>query len=169
MNYSQISTEKLAYLAGIIDGEGSIYIGCYSSNKKTGMPHYQTVINICNTEESLIDWLVLNFGGSRRSYTPNQTPKNSRRKVYSWNVWSKSLEEICQAIFPYIVIKKRELEIMIAIRKTFIPKIPTKTFGQPKTPEDILALRRSLYLELKSLHNRNYHNKPCAVSPSSLR
>jgi hypothetical protein len=60
---------QLAYLAGIIDGEGSIYIGNFSCNPKTGTPYYQTNMEVTNTDAGLIDWLMGNIGGRRSLYT----------------------------------------------------------------------------------------------------
>jgi hypothetical protein len=67
---------QLAYLAGIIDGEGSIYIGRFKRNDKRHIDHYQTNITICNTERSLTDWLYETFGGSLSEYTPNLHNRN---------------------------------------------------------------------------------------------
>jgi len=77
---------QIAYFAGIVDGEGSIYIGNFSSNKKTGTPYYQTNMEVTNTDENLIIWLMENIGGGKTVYTHAQTPKNSRRTVYRWMV-----------------------------------------------------------------------------------
>ena len=55
---------------------------------------------------------------------------------------------------------------MIAIRKTYDSQYSDRTKINKALPEAIVALRHSLYLELKSLHNRNLNNKPCAVSPT---
>lgn len=161
-SYSQI---QCAYLAGIIDGEGSIYIGRFIGPKRKS-PHYQTNIEISNTAESLITWLYETFGGARSEYTPNQTPKNSRKKVYRWSAWSDQVEHICELIQPYVVIKKREVEIMIAMRQTFKRNITQKGIqGTAPIPKEILDVRESCWNEIRSLHQRNYSS--CAVSPSS--
>ena len=68
---------QIAYLAGIVDGEGSIYIGNFSCNPKTGTKNYQTNMEVTNTDENLINWLMENIGGRKNTYTPAQTPKNS--------------------------------------------------------------------------------------------
>jgi hypothetical protein len=54
----EYTVAEIAYLAGIIDGEGCIYIGNFSCNKKTGVPYYQTNIQVTNTDKKLIDWLL---------------------------------------------------------------------------------------------------------------
>lgn len=151
---------QIAYLAGIIDGEGSIYIGNFSFNKKTGAKYYQTNIEVTNTDEALIQWLVKFFGGRMNKYTFKQTPKNSRRPIFRWIASGELLTELCHLLLPYLVIKKNQCEIMIKMRKTFEKGITIKgTQGtQPNSPE-LLALRQSYLEQMQSLHCRNYANK----------
>lgn len=158
--YKDYSVAELAYMAGIIDGEGSIYIGNFSSNPKTGTLHYQTNMEVTNTDKGLIDWLISTFGGRCNYYTAKQTPKNSRRAVYRWIASGERLTDICHKMLPYLVIKKRQAEIMIEMRKTYertsIKKGQQGT--QPIEPE-VLAARKLLFDEMRSLHCRNYDNK----------
>lgn len=148
---------EISYLAGIIDGEGSIYIGNFSSNPKTGTLHYQTNIEVTNTDEKLISWLIEKFGGRMNKYTAKQTPKNSRKAVFRWIASGETLTYLCQILLPYLIIKKRQCEIMIEMRKTFNGTGATKGKSgcQPVTKE-ILDLRKSYFDEMRSLHCRNY-------------
>lgn len=151
---------QIAYLAGIIDGEGSIYIGNFSKNPNTGVPYYQTNIEVTNTDINLINWLKENIGGRSNKYTFKQTPKNSRRDVYRWIVSGDLLTHLCHLLLPYLIIKKRQCEIMIEMRKTFDK--PTSIKGQcGATPldENVLSLRKKHFDEMRSLHCRNYANK----------
>jgi hypothetical protein len=151
---------QLAYLAGIVDGEGSIYIGNFSCNPKDGTPYYQTNIEVTNTDENLINWLMLNIGGRRNTYTAAQTPKNSRRTVYRWIASGDLLTNLCHFLLPYLVIKKRQCEIMIKMRQTFEETRSRKgrNCSQPISKE-ILSLRKQYFDEMRSLHCRNYDNK----------
>jgi len=155
----EYSIEEIAYLAGIVDGEGSIYIGAFSSNPKTGAPHYQTNIEVTNTDIGLIDWLVNVFGGRRASYTAKQTPKNSRRAVYRWMASGDRCTHLCEIMMPYLVIKKRQAEIMLQMRATFKHTGAQKgRQGTPAVSQEILEIRKRLEAEMRALHVRNYHN-----------
>lgn len=151
---------QLAYLAGIIDGEGSIYIGNFSCNPKNGTPYYQTNMEVTNTDKALIDWLIENIGGRMNAYTAKQTPKNSRRAVYRWIVSGELLTQLCHLLLPYLIIKKRQCEIMIKMRETFERPVAAKG-SQGVTPleDDTLTLRKKYFDEIRSLHCRNYSNK----------
>jgi hypothetical protein len=154
----EFSPEQCAYLAGIIDGEGCIHIGCFRKiTKYRKSPHFQTYINVSNTSEVLIDWLKNTFGGAKRTYTPRQTPNNSRKKVFQWAAWSDQVEHICELILPYVVIKKKEVEIMIEMRKTFKePKLPRTVPGHGPLPisQEVLEKREFLRISLRDLHQR---------------
>ena len=151
---------QLAYLAGIIDGEGSIYIGNFSRNKKTGAKYYQTAIEVTNTEEGLIDWLLENIGGRSYKYTKNQLPKNSNREVYRWIVNGDLLTNLCHLLLPYLIIKKNQCNIMIKMRKTF--ELTGNNRGKRNgnsLPQEVIDERQSYLEEMQKLHCRNYKNK----------
>jgi hypothetical protein len=142
----------LAYMAGIVDGEGSITIT--DCSRTQGRTFFSTSLGVVSTDKPLIDWIICVFGGHMGSYTPKQTPKNSRKKVYRWQVTGKNLETVLNLIYPYVVIKKREIEVMLAMRKTY----NARGFCS-KVDSEMLALRKQYTAELASLHCRNYNNK----------
>lgn len=151
---------ELAYMAGIIDGEGSIYIGNFSCNPKTGTPYYQTNIEITNTDIGLIDWISEVFGGRRTLYTAKQTPKNSRRAVHRWIISGEQMTQLCHALLPYLIIKKPQALIMIKMRETF--ERPTAEIGHQgalSLEQNVLDLRKKYFDEMRALHCRNYTNK----------
>lgn len=148
---------QAAYMAGIMDGEGTFYIGNYSGNRKNGDKHFQTLIAVASTDKSLIDWLFEIFGGGIRKYTPKQMSKNARKEVYRWCATSNRMLHICQIILPYLVIKKRQSEIMIEIRSTFNEEQNIK--GRQHTqnlPKGTLEKRQQLMNELQFLHTRTH-------------
>lgn len=152
---------QVAYLAGIIDGEGSIYIGNFSSNPKTGSKYYQTNIEITNTDKNLMDWIVNTFGGRLNTYTAKQLPKNSRRTVYRWIATGERVTHLAEILLPYLIAKKRQCEIMIKMRETYKPitGVIRGVQGIQILDGDLLALRQSYFDEMRSLHCRNYDNK----------
>lgn len=146
---------EIAYLAGIIDGEGSLTIGNYSANKKTGVLHYQTVLNINNTDKDLIDWIFATFGGNICHYSAKQTPKNSRKEVWRYIATGDRLTHICELILPYVICKRKQVEIMLKMRSTY--KSHTSIGGKQGTQalsQDIIDFRQKCFVEIRSLHVR---------------
>lgn len=150
------SVAQIAYLAGIIDGEGCVYIGNHSCNKETGAKYYQTLIKISSTDICLIDWLTTIFGGLRGEYTPTQMSKNGRKQVYFWQCSGNRLTHLCQLILPFVIIKKAEIEIMLKMRATFNGVAQKGKQGIQAHSEELLDLRQSYLNQLRALHIRNH-------------
>ena len=151
---------EASYMAGILDGEGCLSIGNFSGNRKNGDRHYQTNLCVCSTDVILIDWIVSTFGGYKGTYTPKQMSRNGRKQVYRWQCSSDRLLHICEITHPYLTIKKRQAEILIAMRKTFTNSHNEK--GKQRVQnlsKEILDLRQSYFIELRALHNRTYSYK----------
>lgn len=161
----------LAYLAGIIDGEGCIHIGYYF-NKSQNRAVYHTLIQISNTEKCLIEWLENTFGGKAALYTKAQTPKNSRQIPYVWKITGDALTHICRLVLPYMISKKNQIEIMIKMRETFHDQHEPKKGQQGIQPmsQELIDYRHSLLSQLRDLHCRKGVSKslsiPCALSSS---
>src|SRR5690349_20798335 len=110
---------QLAYLAGIIDGEGTLFIGNYGNKDKIrGTGFFQTVMAVTTTDKCLVDWLFINFGGWKSEYTPKQRAINCKGPVHSWKCTGDRLTHLCELILPYLVIKKDQAEILLAMRQT---------------------------------------------------
>ncbi len=105
-NLRHLSTEEIAYLAGIVDGEGSIII---RNNK------WQTVFLVVgNTSLALIDWL-----GDICGATYEVGKKNgglSKKPIDTWRcLRTSNIVELLRAMLPYLKIKKEQAEKAIQI------------------------------------------------------
>ena len=161
-NKKDYTIAQIAYLAGVIDGEGSIYIGNFSCNPKTGAKYYQTNMEVTNSSKELIDFLVNTFGGLVNQYTENQSPKNGRKPYWRWIATGERLNHLCELILPYLTAKTKQCEIMLKMRATYTaqgkgPSCKGKS-GVQAHPKELLDYRQSLMDEMQSLHCRNYNN-----------
>lgn len=133
---------QLAYLAGIIDGEGSFYIGICRNGRS-----FMCRIYVVNTNKELVNWLKETFGGliySRKSI------KNPQWKIrYEWVVDKPAIDPFCKLLLPFLIIKKKHAEIMIEFRNSFI--------AGRKNPisDEILAFRTECYKKIKALNHRS--------------
>ena len=146
---------QMAYLAGILDGEGSFIIGCYAFSKKTGVPHFHTTIQVTSTDKVLIEWLVDNFGGKLSTYTARQLSNNFKRIPFRWTIHSDRVKHLCECTLPYLVIKKDQAQIMIDMRNTF-EKTRMRKGQQGTQPieKEVLDIRYALFHKIKLLHIR---------------
>ena len=74
----------LAYIAGIIDGEGTISL---SLNKRS----YRIMVTVTNTNEWLIQRLKFMLGGNA---SPMAVPLGNNKPVWRWNIVSNDALEM---------------------------------------------------------------------------
>jgi hypothetical protein len=98
----------LAYVAGLVDGEGSIVIGC--SHRANRLPNHWLQVGITNIDKELIDWLLNTFGGHLSDYS------HRPRHCWVWRVMGNEAKQFLQSILPYLRIKKKQAEIAIAFQ-----------------------------------------------------
>lgn len=98
------SVEQLAYLAGIIDGEGTVTL----VPSRGSIGSRQPTLFVTNTDWGLIEWLTENFGGRVQS----SQPKNLRYKIkHRWILRGYlSVRDAILALRPYLVIKRKRAE-----------------------------------------------------------
>lgn len=131
---------ELAYLAGIIDGEGCFYI------QRPGGKSHTLRLFVMNTFKPLIDYLYKTFGGFQYS----RKKENSTWKIrHEWFVDRETLDELLPLLRPYLINKKEHLEIAIEFRKTF-PKIRT----YHRIPYEFVAIRVDCHRRIKVLNKK---------------
>lgn len=146
-----LSNEELAYIAGIIDGEGSIIISKLQPNKNKGEINfrYQLSCKVTNTDRRLLEYLVLktgqpNFADNRK----NPNPKSRNTFSIHWPVTTTL--HLLQKIYPYLVIKQEQVDLALRFRKTF------EDYGHIASPDFIMEERETCYQEMKKLHKREF-------------
>ena len=132
---------QLAYLAGIIDGEGTFYIGTTNNGRK-----FNSRIYVVNTNKELIEWLKNNFGGLVYQRTSKSNPHWKTR--YEWVLDKSAIDTVCHLLIPHLIIKKKHAEIMIDFRNSFIKG------KRPVISEYIMAFRKSCHEQIKILNHR---------------
>jgi len=97
----------LAYVAGIIDGEGSI--GLHKNTQKKN-PSYTVTVYVGNTNEWLIQFLKMQFGG----YITTSSQPNPRAKpIWRWEIRARKAYKFLELILPYLQMKRPQAELAI--------------------------------------------------------
>ncbi len=123
---------KIAYLAGIIDGEGCILI--HRSINDKGYIGYTLEVGVRNTDGRLIDWLKNNYGGTVKVSSRG----NSKHKTcYDWRLFNQKAISLLLLILPYLIVKKEQIEVALKFPVGKIVRNP--------------ALREWIYKTLQSL------------------
>jgi len=138
--------EKFIYLAGFLDGEGSITGWCAKEQKKRGV--YNLKIYTTSTNKEVTEWIKSNFGGL---IYVNRSPsrKPHWKTSYIWCIERPKTKEFLEQILPYLIIKKKQAEVALKLRETF-----SKRYRN--LPKKIADLRYSLIQELHILNSRGH-------------
>lgn len=112
-----ISETQAAYIAGVIDGEGSIGASVHAHvHKKTCYIKLQ----VSNTDKRLIDWLIETTGLGWIFILDRKSEKQLNWKpAWYWAVTIGGLRQLFPRISKYAVIKKDQISLclqLIAIR-----------------------------------------------------
>ena len=118
-----ISSEDIAYLAGLFDGEGSIYYAKRIEKKKkhTGKGYRTSIsqrisMEVTMTDESVIRWMheVLGVG------TLNKKPRKGLRKdgtkylmQWKWRCTFRDAFYVCRLLWPYAHTKLPKIQQII--------------------------------------------------------
>lgn len=152
----EYSPIQLAYMAGIIDGEGCFHIGQANTNYKGKITrHHRCCLKIDNTEEILITWILDTFKGLNSARNRWTSKRKYERTIHTWVATGDRLRDLCEQILPYLVVKKRHCENIIKFQSTFTNKI-----GQHTPPStEAIAIREACLLESRKLNSR-WHEHP---------
>jgi len=99
-----IPNEKLAYLAGIIDGEGCIHINTRDNQA------YSYQLSITSTDLILLDWIKEIFGG--KIYGPFKG-KSNKQYFYTWHAHGLLGKQILELTLPFLIIKNKSAQAFI--------------------------------------------------------
>lgn len=137
---------ELAYIAGIIDGEGNIQIVKIKPGKKYGSINYtyELKVSVSNTDWRLVDWLRNKVGGFI-STCKSEGKKNAYKIGFSISI----VDRLLPLVYNYMIIKKEQVDVAFEFRKTFDTKHPRRK----STNSEVLSVRESLYRKMLDLHN----------------
>ena len=146
--------EKLAYLAGLVDGEGTVSIRRVHNRAKSASGwkiYYAVEIRVFNTDRKMIDWISQNFRGS--VWTTNR--KDGKHKpCYIW--MCSGIEEnlnLMKSIVPFMITKRQLVECAIPLlekqREGFGMR---KRFFDEISAAGEIAMKEVLRLKLLGTH-----------------
>jgi hypothetical protein len=114
---------EAAYVAGIIDGEGSLTLIHRRRNEARGWENIEPHVRISNTDLELMNYLSVLLGA--RPYVSHGRPKSHWKPQYTISVSAfAEIAALLERIMPYLVIKRRRAEIMLRIVRRRLARQP---------------------------------------------
>jgi hypothetical protein len=105
----QTDKTKWSYLAGILDGKGTICLHEIKNDKD--WQHFGLQVIIYGTSVRLMKWLVACFGGV---YYVRSKTKLSVKTQYAWHPSGKAnREQLLLGVLPYMVIKREQAKLAL--------------------------------------------------------
>lgn len=133
----------ILYLAGIIDGEGTIEIS--KQERK-----YKICIRVGNTSEILIDYLKEKYLGNK--YGPYKKKSDFHRDAFEWKCTAKEAIKLIKQIEPYLIVKQEQA--LLAIRAWEDTFKNNYHDGSNRIPKYAFDKRESYYQQMKHLNFR---------------
>jgi hypothetical protein len=143
-----VSDTDAAYMAGLIDGEGTIGIIRYKGKS------YGTLLAITNTHQGVLEWCHEKFGGTRNRVTRKTIrPQDGWSTPYMWQANSHRVKAVLVHCLPYLKIKKDQAILAIE----FVDRMAQSPYhgaSNPIPPEE-LEIRADYKRRLSLLNNPN--------------
>jgi hypothetical protein len=174
MNYAEHITQGnqmevaiLAYIAGIVDGEGSIMIQRQCSESFMAQraergcfhPHYAVAVRIGMLERIALDLIVNEL---KIGKVCEEKPYHHKRPMFRWMVRSKEeVVKFLNLILPYLRIKKKQALLAIKFMDEWV------SFNGIRLTPEILAQREQAWGEMRKLNG--VIDTPATTKPRGIR
>lgn len=144
IDMSKVTHDDIVYLAGLIDGDGSIHISPRIIRDGRQSRSYGMNLSIHCIEKSLIDWVFDVFGGVRCQL--NKKPP--RRSLYGVQITGNRLTQLIELLLPYLKLKRPHAINMLEIRKTY-----DGIGGRKPVPPEVEEIRFRCLLKARELNS----------------
>lgn len=92
--HTDINSEKAAYIAGIVDGEGSVML-----HPRRGRTDLRAGVAVGSTSLNILEMLQETFGGSLR-----KTRDGTNRPLYLWVLGARQTIPLLETVLPYLMV-----------------------------------------------------------------
>ena len=134
-----LETEK-AYIAGIIDGEGSIMLIRFHKNE-----YPSPCVSISSTDIELLEWIKDTTKIGRIIYKKNYN-KEKHLDSYTYRVIYNDALKLLEKVEPYLVIKKKKLRA-----KHILYNYKKVTPRNGKYSEELKKKKEQFYIDFMEL------------------
>lgn len=146
-----------AYLAALIDGEGTIGI-FKTMGQRSLSPSYYVQVTVVNTNTTLMRWLVDEIGGSSEPRKDSKSRDPRHKQAHHWRVHGLNVDALLEAIRPYLICKRKQADLALQLRALYRQ-------GSVLTPADLSA-REALKQQMHVLNKRGNPDYTTERKPS---
>lgn len=144
MSDKAVQPTTLAYLAGIIDGDGFVSI---TRSIRNGVVYFAAQVGIGNTQRAPLDLAAAIWGGKVCSYAP----RNLRHRTqFQWQRMERAAGAILTDLQPYLLLKSEHAKLAIELQTL----LDAQRRGEPVDAEALHAMREQM-IEMNQSRNRS--------------
>lgn len=115
---TDVKTEDLIYIAGIVDGEGSIGISMIKQEANRAGVLFVPFISVTNTNVPLIDLIYDTFPQFCKSLKKAEHSRfRSNKDCYCLRATHQKAYEVLEKIYPYLRVKKDQASLLMHLRE----------------------------------------------------
>ena len=108
----ELTHTEVAYLAGILDGEGCISILKMRMKRPYGVYwHYALQLRIGNTYLPLLEWICERVGGKIYAQTYVTNWRGNRKQAYHWHMQGRQAANFLALVRPYLIVKSEQADL----------------------------------------------------------
>lgn len=153
-----MDTHALAYLAGVMDSDGWITIKRTEARDYPGSFTHSENIGCGQTSDAAVSQFQQCFGGTTRLRS-RKGHETTWQPIYYWTVGNKGAAECIAALRPYLRVKARQADLLLAIRASKeLPRAqqrPVNNGGRARGMDPaIISERDAIWQEIRSLNDR---------------
>ena len=137
---NNMTNEQIAYLAGIIDGEGTISVSRKKDKTMKRKMSLRPFLSVANTNLELIQWMYEITGLGQMSKL--RISKNIKHTPFKrWTVWTRQAEQIVKLILPYLIVKKLQALACLELlnNQKHVPGLTEEAWNKQLEIADILT------------------------------
>ncbi len=151
------------YLAGFIDGEGSLMIPKWTDSA-SGRTHYRARIAVASSDRVVLEEIRRTFGGILVS----QSFPGTKWKASFQLVWSDGMvDTVLSSVAPHLRIKGKQASVLSEFmehRRTTRQRRHGRYLAPH--PAEVVAYRARLHREMRRLNSRGVHPRESRPPPS---
>lgn len=112
MTFSAVPETTLAWLAALVDGEGSVMLSRRHPSPNRHH-HYRASVVVYNTDLRLIEAIVERTGVNRVYTHKRQARENHKRTAYSWRLVANDIRQWGPLLLPWLVCKREQMVLLL--------------------------------------------------------
>lgn len=111
----ELSQTEVAYIAGLLDGEGTVAIFRQRTQNRRGgiWIGYSVHVNIANTNTEMLDWVAQRVGGKVYQRAKENYQNRPWKAVWYWHLYGHNATSFLRLVQPYVIAKRQQVALAL--------------------------------------------------------